>query len=1213
MMDGDLTLGGDTVIDQVEEEESINVEIDSICNLYDILPSNSFSLQPPLPHPTSPSSAPQPQPPAYQPSSHIHAHPPAPEPSFSMRLHNVIASLRACRTTDSHSHPPLISPTQPTQPHTIPLASSPTLSPSSHTQTRSPSPDQQSTHIPTSSASHQKHNTQVATPPSSLPSPHHTPNSSLTSQQQHNQPQPQLINDPFTTDPQNIATFKTLSDHNHHFTFGHFNARSLKQRTPIIKSLLHKTNLCFFGISESRFKPTEHLPHLSGYVAHSYPHTPDIRSLAIYIRHDISKHCHYVNHIINDNFSYITFRIAINKSSQFHLTLVHIHCNVRAHLIRRKINQLMHNIPNNIIFGDMNSKHPSLGGTRADHQGNIIAQLISTHSYTPLLPNTHTCTTIRSSSSTSSTTINTTNSIIDHTLLPHNLVSITPYSLTLNHTGSDHRPVLIILDHPVSKLTSPSPNSSLKPPFNLTKATKEHWATYNNTLQSLISSLPITQPCTTQDIDSLSESITNCIVNAATLSFPENTSHLHQHTTSAPQATHSQVHKLHTIRRLIASTPHSSPLQRTYKTFLNKTTKTIKKAKLDKKRLINHIKTKNLLTIKHHNPKLFWNHFKSITEVSTKSKIHPLIISPEGTSTIDPKIQADTHAQHLKSTMTPLPDITPSSHLPQHNSPSHRDIPAQVHAEVNTWFSHSFTLTAQSKPFTSLNNINSFINNPSSSAGTLDQMADPITPSDVEISLSARVARAIHSSPGHDHISYKLLQNSPPHLIQQLTNLFNASLYLGYIPKSAKTSFITVIPKPHQDHKYPKNYRPLSLTTTIWKILEGIMHSRITHHMEHNKLINTSQFGFRQNHSTTDAIINMIHNIQSNKTKKLKSLGFFADISKAFDKVCIKSLMYKINKLNFPHIITRWIYQFLTNRTSYVKHFGSLSHSFNPLAGIPQGSILGPLLFILYVNDIPTAPFTHSSQFADDTAATSTSLTSKGAASHMQTFINNLTTWADSWKITLHPQKSCLLSYFLSHKDHQPNIIAHNHTGTSTIIPYATVHRYLGVLIDHNLTFKQHILHIKRESLKRFYIVCRLYRYSPDINPLIMLHLYKTYIRPLMDYCAPIHLLASVTSSYHLEVLQNRFLRHFLHLDRRTRLTDIRLKARCTSLRERWRSLTIKYITTKASLDFPISHLILTQIFQPTSRLFKTISEIIHQEAPHELPALRAALNTITH
>ena len=214
-------------------------------------------------------------------------------------------------------------------------------------------------------------------------------------------------------------------------------------------------------------------------------------------------------------------------------------------------------------------------------------------------------------------------------------------------------------------------------------------------------------------------------------------------------------------------------------------------------------------------------------------------------------------------------------------------------------------------------------------------MADPVTPSDVEISLAGRVAKAIHSSPGHDQITYSFLKNAPPHLIQLLTNLFNASLFLsrggipfmtqseflkhplpfmtqfflllheqsfdnctisrmflsfsslaitsGYLPKSAKTSHSTVIPKPRLDHKHPKNYRPISLTPTIWKILEGIIHSRITHHMEHNKLINPSQFVFRQNHSTTDAVITMIHHIQANKSMKLHSLGFFADISKAFD------------------------------------------------------------------------------------------------------------------------------------------------------------------------------------------------------------------------------------------------------------------------------------------------------------------------------------------
>ena len=316
----------------------------------------------------------------------------------------------------------------------------------------------------------------------------------------------------------------------------------------------------------------------------------------------------------------------------------------------------------------------------------------------------------------------------------------------------------------------------------------------------------------------------------------------------------------------------------------------------------------------------------------------------------------------------------------------------------------------------------------------------------------------------------------------------------GYLPKSAKTSHSTVIPKPRLDHKHPKNYRPISLTPTIWKILEGIIHSRITHHMEHNKLINPSQFVFRQNHSTTDAVITMIHHILANKSMKLHSLGFFADISKAFDKVCIKSLMYKLKKLRLPHIISRWIYQFLTNRTSFVKHFGALSDPFSPLAGIPQGSILGPLLFLLYVNDMPSAPFTHTSQFADDTAATSYSFKPHGAANHMQSFINSLTSWADTWKITLHPEKSSLMSYFHTVESHHHDIISHNSSGTSSVIPYTSVQRYLGVHIDHKHTFKDHIQHVRRESLKRFYIVCRLYRYSPLINPNLMIHLYKSYV-----------------------------------------------------------------------------------------------------------------------
>ena len=126
-----------------------------------------------------------------------------------------------------------------------------------------------------------------------------------------------------------------------------------------------------------------------------------------------------------------------------------------------------------------------------------------------------------------------------------------------------------------------------------------------------------------------------------------------------------------------------------------------------------------------------------------------------------------------------------------------------------------------------------------------------------------------------------------------------------------------------------------------------------------------------------------------------------------------------------------------------------------------------------------------------------------------------------------------------------------------------------------------------------------------------MIHPYKTYIRPLMDYCAPIFLLSPLSSSYHLEVLQNNILRHILNVPRITPLREIRSLSSCTSLKERWNHLTVTYILNKSKLDLPISHLILEQIFSPTSRIFELISTLIQTTAPEELPALRHALNHI--
>ena len=422
--------------------------------------------------------------------------------------------------------------------------------------------------------------------------------------------------------------------------------------------------------------------------------------------------------------------------------------------------------------------------------------------------------------------------------------------------------------------------------------------TPRTTLQSLLSNIPDTHPSSTHDIDTLTDTITHHIITAATLSFPAIIPKSSKHPTSAPAYASKLTKGSHTLRKLIASTSHTSPLHRTYKTLLNHTTKSIRKAKLEKKHRINSAKISQLQNLKQHQPREFWKSIKSITQITTKSKIKPLIISPDGTTTIDPKLQADTHASHLRQIMTPLPIITPSLDTHHSHSPnidlSHRNIPANTHKEVDDWFHHVFTQQSQTIPQTHPDNIQSFTNNPPSLSDSLSQTADPVSATDVELSINSRLLHASHSSPGHDHITYQLLKHAPQQLTTLLTKLYNSSLFLGYLPSSAKTSHITVIPKPHLDHKLPKNFRPLSLTPSIWKVLEGILHSRIMHHMEHNHLINNSQFGFRHDHSTTDAVLTMLHKILNNKASNRHSLGFFADISKAFDKVCIKSLMYKI-------------------------------------------------------------------------------------------------------------------------------------------------------------------------------------------------------------------------------------------------------------------------------------------------------------------------------
>ncbi|KAK9880332.1 hypothetical protein WA026_010217 [Henosepilachna vigintioctopunctata] len=274
------------------------------------------------------------------------------------------------------------------------------------------------------------------------------------------------------------------------------------------------------------------------------------------------------------------------------------------------------------------------------------------------------------------------------------------------------------------------------------------------------------------------------------------------------------------------------------------------------------------------------------------------------------------------------------------------------------------------------------------------------------------VAEAVHSgkntAPGRDGLSRAVIRQLPQECFEFLSNIFNRCLELCYFPNVWKEATTILIPKPSGDPTNPDNYRPISLLNVIGKVFEKILQGRLRDFAESNDILPRFQHGFRTFHSTQDPLLQL----HSELTVAINSgecvLATFLDIHKAFDQVWHAGLVQKLLNIRLPFHFVKLINSFLTERIIRVKISNSYSEPFSPLAGIPQGSILSPLLYIIYTYDIPNPVNlnTHISLFADDTALWTTGRTTAVCSRELQRQLDAFSTWARKWRITPNPSKT---------------------------------------------------------------------------------------------------------------------------------------------------------------------------------------------------------------
>ena len=224
----------------------------------------------------------------------------------------------------------------------------------------------------------------------------------------------------------------------------------------------------------------------------------------------------------------------------------------------------------------------------------------------------------------------------------------------------------------------------------------------------------------------------------------------------------------------------------------------------------------------------------------------------------------------------------------------------------------------------------------------------------------------ITKSVGPDNINARVLKELHDVIIEPLTLLFNNSLNQGMVPQEWKKALVTPIHK-KGNKKLASNYRPVSLTSITCKMMEKIMYSFIIDHIYANNYFSNFQHGFMKGRSTTSQLLEIMDHWTESFDLDTQIDCIYVDFKKAFDSVSHELLIHKLKSYNISDSMITWLSSFLNNRKQSVRINGSTSSWTSVTSGVPQGSILGPLMFLLFVNDIPQITSSNIMLFADDT------------------------------------------------------------------------------------------------------------------------------------------------------------------------------------------------------------------------------------------------------
>ena len=362
-------------------------------------------------------------------------------------------------------------------------------------------------------------------------------------------------------------------------------------------------------------------------------------------------------------------------------------------------------------------------------------------------------------------------------------------------------------------------------------------------------------------------------------------------------------------------------------------------------------------------------------------------------------------------------------------------------------------------------------------------------------------------------------------LAPKLAKIFRDLMRSGSFPESWRTANVTPIPKGSSPTQFPLDYRPISITPIISKIYEKLISRRLYKYADSNNFLPQTQFGFRKGLGTTDALLMLTQDIQSSLDKRAESRVVSLDFSSAFDLVNHQALLYKLKLMGVGGPVFNILQEFLSSRKQRVSVDGKFSQLKPVVSGVPQGSVLGPLLFILFTADMWNNLENKIISYADDTtlyAEINSPSDRSLVAESLNRDLSNIQSWCSTWGMKLNPSKTHSIIVSRSRTPlplHPPLLLC------GVVLEVSNSLELLGVTLDNKLTFEKHIRNMANSIAQKTGLIRKCYKALGNSDS--VLKSFYAFILPCFEYCSPVW---GSASDSHLRLLDRAFnnIRFFL-------------------------------------------------------------------------------------